>query len=279
MRDDPEAGPWLADLPAVVDACTEQWGLTLGEPYLDGMRVSYVRRAERADGTPVARKVQWPHRECEHEADALRTWAGDGAVRLLEHDRERHALLLERAEPGTHLAACAPEVEVGVIIDLMQELAVPVTEPAFTALEDEASYWADEIPRWWEATGRPFERRLVDAAVDLIGDLAPTQGPQVLLHQDLHGENVLAAERAPWLAIDPKPLVGELAFAPAPVVRSHELGFSREEVHGRVDRCSEALDVDRDRVRGWAVAQMVAWSFDAEEERPFFAQTARWLIE
>ena len=80
--------------------------------------------------------------------------------------------------------------------------------------------------RRWERSGRPFERRLVDAALDAFAALPPTQGEQVLLHQDLHADNVLAAEREPWLAIDPKPLVGEREFGIAPIVRSIELGHS-----------------------------------------------------
>jgi streptomycin 6-kinase len=60
-----------------------------------------------------------------------------------------------------------------------------------------------------------------------IGELASTQGEQVLVHRDLHGENVLPATREPWLVIDPKPLAGEREFAVAPIVRSFELGHGK----------------------------------------------------
>lgn len=50
---------------------------------------------------------------------------------------------------------------------------------------------------------------------------------QVLLHQDLHADNVLRAGREPWLVIDPKPLTGEREFGVAPIVRSFELGHGR----------------------------------------------------
>ena len=71
----------------------------------------------------------------------------------------------------------------------------------------------------------------------------------MLLHQDLHGDNVLAAEREPWLAIDPKPLAGEREFGIAPIVRSRELGHSRREVLGRLDRLVTELGLDRERAR------------------------------
>lgn len=101
--------------------------------------------------------------------------------------------------------------------------------------------WADSLVSSWDSADRPCERRLVDAARSLITDLAPTQGEQVLIHQDLHGENVLAAQRSPWLAIDPKPLVGEREFSVAPIVRAFELGHSERAVHARLEGLCAAL--------------------------------------
>ena len=85
-----------------------------------------------------------------------------------------------------------------------------------------------------------------------LEELAPTQGEQVLIHQDLHADNVLAAQREPWLVIDPKPLVGEREFSLAPIIRSVELGHSRRAVVERLDRLSSELGLDRERARGWA---------------------------
>jgi streptomycin 6-kinase len=269
---------WLQDLPALVDRCVERWSLTdVGRPYEGGM-AGYVVPATDTDGVPVVLKVQWPHRECEHEGEALRHWAGDGAIRLLDEDREAHALLLERAEPGDRLTASPPDVAVTVIISLVRRLSVPVTEP-FTSLADECSHWGEQLPRSWEAQGRPFDADLVDSALGLLRELAPTQGPSVLLHQDLHADNVLAAEREPWLAIDPKPLAGEVEFAVAPMVRDFCLGHSREAVRRRLDRACDELDLDRERARGWAIAQTVAWAGDNDVTTARHVQTARWLID
>jgi streptomycin 6-kinase len=118
---------------------------------------------------------------------------------------------------------------------------------------------------------------LVDAAAEFIAELADDQGEQVLLHQDLHGENVLAAEREPWLVIDPKPLVGEREFSLAPIIRSAELGHSQADVFHRLDRLSAELDLDRRRACRWAIAQTVAWSFDGSDARGHF-EMARWLL-
>jgi streptomycin 6-kinase len=222
-------------------------------------------------------KIQWPHRESEHEAAALELWDGDGAVRLLAHDEERHALLLDRCRPGTHLSELDADSALAVLVGLLPRLWKPVEGP-FRSLAEEAGWWAGYIRDNWAKAGRPFEEELVDAAVSALEELAPTQGEQVLIHQDLHADNVLAAEREPWLVIDPKPLAGEREFGLASIIRSFELGHSEREVVGRLDRLSSELGLDRERARGWALGQTIAWSSGGEFQQRH-VETARWLVQ
>jgi streptomycin 6-kinase len=229
------------------------------------------------DGQEAVLKIQEPHRESEHEAAALELWAGDGAARLLAHDEERHALLLERCVPGTPLSEAGQDAALDVFVELLPRLWKPAGTP-FRPLAEEAAWWLESLPASWGRVGRPFERWLLDAGLDALRELPPTQGEQVLLHQDLHADNVLAAQREPWLAIDPKPLAGEREFGLAPIVRSFELGDSRRDVLHRLDRLSSDLGLDRERARGWAIGQTLAWSFDSEYHATH-VETARWLLE
>lgn len=255
----------------------ERRGLVVGEPFTDGVASVLVAPAVTADGQEVVLKVQDPHRESEHEAAALELWDGDGAVRLLDQEAEEFALLLERCVPGTPLSAAGPEAALDVFVELLPRLWKPAGSP-FGSLAAEAVRWVDSLEETWERFGRPFERKLLDAALEALQELAPTQGERVLLHQDLHGDNVLAAQRQPWLAIDPKPLTGEREFGIAPVVRSRELGHSRADVLGRFDRLTSELGLDRDRARGWTIGQTIAWAFDGEHQGGH-AEVARWLLE
>ena len=207
-------------------------------------------------------KVQEPHRESEHEAEALRVWDGDGAIRLLDEEPEEHALLLERCVPGTPLSAAGAETALDVFVELLPRLWKPAGSP-FRSLAAEAAWWADSLEATWEQFGRPFERKLLDAALEALQELPRAQGPQVLLHQDLHGDNVLAAQRE---------------FGIAPIVRSRELGHSRTAVLGRFDRLVSELSLDRERARGWTISQTIAWAFDGEP-RGTHADVARWLVE
>jgi streptomycin 6-kinase len=118
----------------------------------------------------------------------------------------------------------------------------------------------------------------VDFALDALRSLSASQGEQMLLHQDLHGDNVLASEREPWLVIDPKPLIGEREFAVAPIVRSAELGQSKRDALYRLDRLTSDLGLDRERARGWTIGQTMAWAFDSEYIATHL-DTVRWLLE
>jgi streptomycin 6-kinase len=223
-------------------------------------------------------KIPFPHRESEHEAEALRAWDGDCAVRLLEHDTGSGALLLERAIPGQALSEAGAEEALSVLIGLLPRLWKPAGAP-FVTLEAESWHWMQSLPRNWERTGRRFERRLLDAAVETLRGLSASGDERVLLHQDLHPGNVLRASREPWLVIDPKPLAGERAFAVAPIVRAPELGHSRERVLHRLDRLSRELGIDRERARGWALCQTLAWAFGEDDIIERHVETARWLCE
>lgn len=270
-------GVWLERVPALVKECVDEWGLRLGEPYVAGA-AGYAVRADLPDGTPAVLKLIYPHRESEHESEALALWDGDGAVRLLAEDRERSALLIERCEPGTRLAdELQPDAALDVLIGLLPRLWKTAAEP-FRPLADEAAWWIEYLPREWERSGRAVERRLVDAAIDALQNLSVSQAEQVLLHQDLHGENVLAAQREPWLTIDPKPLVGEREFALAPIVRSSELGHSKRDVLNRLDRLTSELGLDRERARGWTIGQTMAWAVDSTYITTHI-ETVRWLLE
>ena len=270
-----DGAQWLNRLPLLLDDLVRRWGLEpRGDPFSSGNMACVVPVSR--GGARFVLKVQWPHDESVHEAEALRTWNGDGAVHLIEHDAQRHALLLEECVPGTFLADADLADPLGILADLLPRLWKTVGK-SFRALSDEARQWAFCLPQAWERAGRPCERMLVDAALEHLEALPPTQGEEVLVNQDLHGHNVLAATRQPWLVIDPKPLRGEREFALAPIIRSFEFGHSERAMRLRLDRLSSELGLNRDRVVGWTVAQTMAWSFDSGF-REHHHETTRWLL-
>ena len=227
-RETPTGAAWLDRLPRLVAECAAQWKLEL-EPAFVGGAVAYCAPA----GDAVL-KINFPDHEGEHEADALAHWAGDGAVRLLARDDERRALLVERCRPGTPLWDLPEDEALAVAIELFPRLWKPTPADApFRLLADEAERWGCPV-------------------------LGPTQGELVVVHQDLQGSNVLLSERG-WLAIDPKPLLGEREFDLASLIRDRRFAFDASVVRRRLDVLTEALRLDRERARLWAIVHARAW--------------------
>ncbi len=249
---------------------------------MEPAHIAYVVSVRLSDGGAAVLKLNFPHRESEHEADALAHWDGAGAVRLFAHDPSRRALLLERCEPATRLWERSEEEAVTVAAAILRSLARPPSASApFRRLDDEAARWAEELPARWARLGRPFERALLDEATAFLAAPAPPE-EAVVLHQDLHGGNILRAEREPWLAIDPKPLVGERAFDTASFLRDRRAELARDpdparRLRRRLDRLSADLELDRERVRGWGIAHALAWGVTETEVMPMHIACARWL--
>jgi streptomycin 6-kinase len=260
----------------------DRWRLQLGEPYPAGLG-GLVVRATTADGQPAVLKVITPHRESRWECRALELMDGAGAVQVLRRNEDGTAMLLERCEPGHPLSSAGSQAALDVLVGLLPRTWVPAGNDVDSlqdvdTLQDEAHHWLGGLEPAWERSGRGYPRRLLDAAQEALGWLADSQGEQVLVNQDLHGDNVLAAAREPWLMIDPKPLRGEREFAAAPVVRSAELGHSARDVRYRLDRLVAELGLDARRTWAWALAQTVAWCLEDDVPLAQHVDVATWLL-
>jgi streptomycin 6-kinase len=237
-----------------------------------------VAPATLPDGTRAVLKINFPEEESEQEADGLEHWNGDAAARLLAHDPSRRALLLERLEPGTQLWEMPDEEKANAIAaGVLRRLWRPAPQNhRFRLLPDMAARWEDKIPELWERQGKPFEAELLDwMRID------PRPEERFVLHQDFHGGNVLLSERG-WLAIDPKPLVGEREFDTASLVRDRrpELMTDRNapaRIGRRLDQLSAELGLDRERMRHWAIIHTIAWGIDEGYYGEEHVACARWL--
>lgn len=271
---------WRRRAPALAKECAELWSLRLGEPYEHGY-VSLTLRAELPDGTPAVLKVGFPHPEAEHEAAALVHYHGHGAVRLLAEDPGRAALLLERAVPGTSLWEVEDDEEATLIgASVLRRLwsRPPAPDHPFRTLADEAPTWAEQLRQDRESLGRPFEQRLVEAMEATAAELAGSQASVVLCHQDFQGSNVLRAEREPWLAIDPKPIVGEREFDVASLLRDRRWDIRATVIRRRLDLLAAELALDGERMRGWGIVHALYWGVGPAKVEEDMLECARLLL-
>ncbi|MFH8490799.1 aminoglycoside phosphotransferase family protein [Streptomyces longisporoflavus] len=256
---------FVAALPARVTEFVERWDLRVDGPSMHGM-AALVLPVVRRDGTPAVVKFQLLDEETEGEPVGLRVWDGDGAVRLLDHDAATGTMLLERLDSGRMLS-CVEDTHKAVLViaELLARLtAVPAPE-GMRRLGDIAAEMVDDLPQALRAISDPVQRALVERCGGAVREVMGEPGDQ-LLHWDLHFENVLAAEREPWLAIDPKPLAGDPGFDLWPALNNR---FDADDVLWRFDAMSEVLGLDRERAKAWTlgrVFQNALW--EIEDGRP-----------
>ncbi|WP_432890799.1 aminoglycoside phosphotransferase family protein [Kribbella sp. CA-245084] len=246
---------WLDRLPRLLRDLLDEWSLRVDGTAAYGNCAIVV--PVLADGQRAVLKVQFPHWEAETEHLALRTWAGNGAVQLLRADPRRFALLLERLESRdlTTIGALDACEIVGQTYKRLHVAAGPQYRPL-----------SGELKRWVEGFRRlpasaPVPHRYVEQAISLAEDfIADPATDGKLIHTDLHYENMLAAEREPWLVIDPKPLSGDPHFEVAPLIwnRWEEIaGDLRFAVRQRFYSAIDAAGFDEDRARDWVIVRQM----------------------
>lgn len=266
----PEGQAWLDRLPVMLDECARRWSLTLQPPFAN-LSYNYVAPAVRADGTDLILKVGIPHPELLTEIAALQLYNGRGIAHLWEADPDQGVLLLERLKPGTTLDSLADDEEATrIAAGVMRQLWRPLPpDHPFPSV----AKWAKGMERlrhYFEGGTGPFPAYLVEAAERLFAELLASTAEPVLLHGDLHHYNILAAERQPWLAIDPKGVAGEPAYEVGALLRNLIPHFVTRPhldriMARRVEVLAEELNLDRERVIGWGLAQAVLsgwWSFE-----------------
>jgi streptomycin 6-kinase len=263
---EPPVRAWLARLPQFVAALADRWALSVGEPFQPGGQCSWTAPATGAAGADMVLKVafRFPGGEERDEAAGLRAWDGNGAVRLLAScdSESAYGLLLERCVPGTPLGQALPEPEQDLVVaGLLRRLWAQASQARaseFRPLAQMCSAWAQEFEAEY-AVARPEDRidpGLARAGIALFRELPGSAASQVLLCTDLHAGNILAAQSAPWLMIDPKPYVGDPAYD----VLQHMLncdGRLAADPARLADRMTGLTGLDPGRVRLWLFARAV----------------------
>jgi streptomycin 6-kinase len=261
----------LIDMSERVAALAADWGLVLEErfPPTPGSQDNFVAPARRADGTRCVLKVS-PHlEETRAEIAALAIWDGAGAARLLAAQPDRGGLLLERIEPGTMLAetsAADDDAATRVAADLLRELWRPVDADGLVSLETWCAAYARNADVLSHG-GPGFPAELFQRADTLRAELLASTDEPVLLHGDLHHFNVLRSDRADWLVIDPKGLVGDRCFDVCQFLCNPE-PMPPSVNRRRLDIFCAELGLDRQRVSEWCLVHAVldaCWSFEDGE--------------
>lgn len=185
---------WLAGIDDLVGGLAADWGLTIGEVF-GGGTASVCLAVTTADGAPAVLKVAPDDLATEARTFALAD--GRGCARLLAHDLERRALLLERLGASLDSLGLPTDDQLRAIAATVQQLWVPVPDgDDVLTLGDAKGRWlAAQISEMWEDLDHPCTARAVERAVSYAErrTAAFDRERAVLVHGDAHQWNTLEA--------------------------------------------------------------------------------------
>jgi streptomycin 6-kinase len=263
---------WLDHLPETILEIEKNWSISVGDPF-PSIEFNYVAAATNDRGNAVVLKISPPFENSEifSEAKFLKVANGQKVVRLVAHDRDRRAILIERAIPGSNLTELYTGNELGALSPAIDVLRSITGEPPYDTSETiDLDDWFDGLRRHAETA---FPNGYAAKALEIYSRLS-IGVKRYYLHGDFHPGNVVSATREPFLAIDPKGMIGPIGYDIAVFLNNfHWWQDERPDIQERLDFAlrafSDAFDLSPEDLRLWAFAQMVLsawWMFDEMPE-------------
>lgn len=238
---------WLEALPDIVETLAEQWQLKNINP-INFPSYNYVAFCDQEPNNPVVLKISCDAQLIADEYKTHQHFNGLGSVKVFAYDDQLNAVLLERAVPGDVLKALDRDSAINIYADVVKKLHS-------CKQNDMTSYMTSE--KWLQTIDRMQDNRLkkyICKAKEFVALLAKNPQEKKICHGDLHLENIILHGKE-YLAIDPKGVVGELAFELAAFDLLTDQEMQQEEVSSlikqRVLKLSENAHCDKDRLFMW----------------------------
>jgi streptomycin 6-kinase len=212
---------WLDGLAALVAELEHDWDISIGAT-LSGGTASYVAEATTAQGEPAVLKVAMPAEftslgDLGNEIRTLTIADGHGCARLLRHDEERRALLLERLGRKLDDLELPVQTQLEIICATLPRLWD--ASPGDVDLQSGAAkgrWLADDIARAWDELDRPCSPRVIERALSFAENRIARfdQERAVLVHGDAHGWNTLEEREgsSQFKFVDPDGLIAEREY-------------------------------------------------------------------
>jgi streptomycin 6-kinase len=257
---------WLANLPKRILQIEANYGLSNLQT-VKNLSYNYVLSGFQGSQAIIL-KLGLDLDGFKREANALKAFAGFGVVKVLAENEGM--LLLERAIPGDALKSYFPKQD-GAAIRICTQCLIqlhkaPLPEPnIFPNIKD----WLALLDKNWD-----IPESYLKKARQLRDNLLQTSNKAVLLHGDLHHNNILQSQDG-YLVIDPKGVIGEPAYEVAAFIRNPLSLFEKIQqpydvktlIQNRVIHFSELLNLPSQRILDWCFVQAVlAWAWALEDQ-------------
>ncbi len=270
---------WLADLPRMVNDLALRWNLSGLKP-IDNLSYNYVLSGFQGV-QPIVLKLGFDINGLSAEALALKAFKGQGAVKVL--DQTNGALLLEGVTPGHSLKQFFPNRDTEAIAIASEVIRILHSIPKINLKE------FPTINDWLTSLDTDYEilKQHLPRARTLRDELLNTMDTPILLHGDLHHDNILFCHPEcisgsremlnqvqhdnGWKIIDPKGVMGELAFEVGCFIRNPLDDLPNHYdclaiITNRIDEFSKNLRLDPNRIVKWCYVQTVLAAVWAMED-------------
>ncbi|HEY0475330.1 MAG TPA: aminoglycoside phosphotransferase family protein [Kribbella sp.] len=261
------ARSWVDGLPELLESVCRNWSLVLVDVVPRHGYLSVVWQVKQA-AQSYALKLTVPSESFRLETAALRAWDGRAMVRLVEHEVERGAALLQWLDPSTSLEDVPLDVAVAVAGQMLT--VVPKIDGRAAAGFSDARVEVEQSRKTWPhrnaSLGSPFSAAMLHAAeAAVMSTKNPLAAEQpTLVNHDLHYANVIRDWNGNWVCVDPKPLIGPPEYGLAPLIwrRYSGPGDSLD----RVKRLCDIAELDQQLALNWLLVRTVdyaLWALDA----------------
>jgi streptomycin 6-kinase len=253
---------WLDDLPKLITQVEATYGLSNLKP-VEALSYNYVLSGFQGS-QPIILKLGLDIDGFKREAAALTAFEESGVVQIFSENTG--LLLLECALPGVSLKSYFPENDdeainiTANVIKRLHKAPIPSTH-AFLHIKDWLAVLDSDLK---------IPLQTLQKSREIRDKLLITAEPDVLLHGDLHHDNILQNGQG-WLVIDPKGVIGEPAYEVAAFIRNPipELlnhADAPNIIHNRVTRFAELLELPSQRILDWCFVQAVlSWVWAIED--------------
>jgi streptomycin 6-kinase len=254
------ADRWLDELPRLVAGLERDWSITIGSAFGDSTE-AYVAEATTETGEAAVLKLIVPRdgEAAAHEITALRLAHGGGCVRLLRHDRDRGALLLERL--GRSLAELGLPIRRRheILCDLAARVWRPAPDSGLPTGADKGRWLADFISTTWDSLGRPCSERAVRHALSCASRrVTAFSGDRArLVHGDVHQWNALESGDG-FALVDPDGLLADPEYDLGILMREDPAELMQEGPRQRADWLAARTGLDPTAIWEWGVVERVS---------------------
>lgn len=266
---------WLKALPELSQQLCEKRGLRFVKP-MPGLTYNFLGLVENVQsGETAILKIAPTGQNLAIEAKWLQSFK-QGVAKVYWYDEPHCAFLMEHLVPGKALKSMvgvddvnATRIICQIIRDLQAEQQA-VTDTTFKHL-------SEHIKNLDVLQGK-IDTKLLSKAQGLFTDLTSDRRYDVLLHGDLHHDNILSSDTV-WKAIDPHGYVGDPVFEVGPMIYNPGGNdFPQDKkpaqiIDRRLQILAEELPFDAKRIQAWAFCMTIlsiAWTVEDHGILPEF---------